>query len=92
VSERVLVSLDGGGVVADVPLVAESEGAPRRLRVHVSGDPAEDLTVWVEGGWLRVAGQYGTVHWEREAPNVGWVRSLLPPSFPRARVDGELLP
>lgn len=81
------VFVDGGGVVPDGPL---PEGC--RVRFSPSGDPAEDLTVWVEGGWLRVAGQYGTVHWEREAPNVGWVRSLVPPSFPRARANGELLP
>jgi hypothetical protein len=52
-ARRVVVSLDGGGVVADEPLVF-GEGA--RLRLHVTGTAAEDVTLYIEGGRVHLVG------------------------------------
>jgi hypothetical protein len=66
---RAVVSLDGGGVVADTVLLTERPMLPVRLRLHPTGDPSEDVTVFVEDGVVHVVGQYGTVHAERLAAN-----------------------
>ena len=57
------VSIDGGGVFPDSPLPAET-----RLRIG-TGNPREDVSVFVEGNRIHVIGQYGRVVAERLAPN-----------------------
>lgn len=68
-NRRPLVSLDGGGVIADTPLLRESDIIPPRLRVHLTEDPAGDVTVYPQGGRLHVVGQYARVHVDRTADN-----------------------
>ena len=55
--------LDGGGVMADRPLPA---GAWLRFNL---GEPNEAVTVHIDGGGLRVVGQYRPLRVERVAEN-----------------------
>lgn len=47
-----MIWLDGGGVIPD------GELPDGRLRIRLTDDPAEDVSVYVEDGRLHVAGQY----------------------------------
>lgn len=48
-----MIYLDGGGVIADRELADHT-----RLRVRLTDNPADDVSVYVEDGRLHVAGQY----------------------------------
>lgn len=63
---RKVISLDGGGVVADEPLVF---GEGTRLRVHLTESPDGDATMYVENGRLHIVGQYARVVVWQIAPN-----------------------
>lgn len=69
---RPLVSLDGGGVLADAPLIRDFSDKPVRLRIHLTDDPTQDLAAWIEGGILHIDGHYAPVEVERyDANSIG---------------------
>lgn len=65
--------LDGGGVIPDEPLATDV-----RLRVRLTDNPAEDVTVRVDGGQLHVIGQYAAVQIHRVQANHVTIQPLLP--------------
>lgn len=67
-----VLSVDGGGVFPDTPLHGT------RLRVHLTDDPAHDLTVYVEDGRLHVAGQYARLHVRQDEPHRVSVETVAP--------------
>lgn len=58
--------VDGGGVLPDRELDLPEDA---RLRVRISSDSAEDLTVYVADGKLHVVGQYRPVVVDVDALN-----------------------
>lgn len=76
---RPVISVDGGGVVPDRPLI---DGGPLpdgyRFRVSLTDRPDEDLSLHITAGRLHVDGQYGTVHCERVTPNRVTLHAIPP--------------
>lgn len=71
--------LDGGGVIPDQPLATDT-----RLRIRLTDNPAEDVTVCVEGGQLHILGQYARLRVRQTEPHRVSVETVLP----QADVDG----
>lgn len=71
-------SVDGVGVVPDLDVSAHGVPAGYRLRAHLTGEAADDMSVWVADGYLYVAGQYGRLLVEQRAENVTRVRCVRP--------------
>lgn len=65
--------LDGGGVIPDQPLATDT-----RLRIRLTDNPAEDVTVCVEGGQLHILGQYATLHVHHVQANHVSIQPALP--------------
>ena len=65
--------ISGGGVVLDTPLPVGT-----RIRLSPTGDPADDIEVFVHEGRVHVVGHYATVHAERIEPNVVTVHAVRP--------------
>lgn len=70
-----MIWLDGGGVFPDQELAANV-----RLRVRLTDNPAEDVTVSVDGGALHVTGQYAALGVQRVQANHVTITPALPRS------------